>query len=201
MAKLWMQILGVDAIIVNGKKSEEQYHDHQHPEKYVGVLPVLHDNGKDDVIYAVPRRYPSLARVVDRTRLESLQPIEGVGTIAALTPYHEVIEQGPDAPTQTRWEGTDVLHVKARVASPDQAVFVQVAYDTPWRAWSGASELPVREGPLRFIRIDAPPGEHDIRLMFTTPLENIVGRILTLITLAVAVWLALVGFRSREARP
>jgi hypothetical protein len=195
-----MQVLGVDAIIVNGKKSEEHYHDYAHPDKYKGLLPVLHDNGKDDVIYGVPRRYPSLARVVDGARLEALQPIERTGSVAALTPYFEVIENGPDAPTQTRWEGTDVLRVKARVPAPGHSVLVQVAYDTPWRASSGGTALPVREGPLGFIRIDAPPGDHDIRLTFTTPAENIVGRVLTLLTMALSAWLAAMGLRSREAR-
>jgi hypothetical protein len=199
LAKMWMQILGVDAIIVNGRKSEEHYHDFAHPEKFKN-LPVLHDNGRDDVIYAVPRRYPSLARVVESPRLEALQPIDNSGSVAALTPYYEALEQGPDAPTQTRWEGSDVLHVKARVTSPGQSIFIQVAYDTPWRAWSGGSELPVRQGPLRFMRIDAPPGDHDIRLQFTTPVENIVGRVLTVLTLCAGVWLAAIGLRSREAR-
>jgi uncharacterized membrane protein YfhO len=115
-------------------------------------------------------------------------------------PYYEAIEQGPEAPTETRWEGTDVLHVKARVML-GQSIFLQVPYDTPWRAYSGTSEWPVREAPLRFIRIDAPPGDHDIRLMFTTPTENVVGRVLTILTFAVAGWLVVLGLRSREAHP
>jgi uncharacterized membrane protein YfhO len=75
---------------------------------------------------------------------------------------------------------------------------VQVAYDTPWRAWSGNTPLPIQKAPLGFMRIDAPPGEHDLRLVFTTPLENIVGRVLTVIALIVAAWLATTGLRARE---
>jgi len=43
--------------------------------------------------------------------------------------------------------------------------------------------------------IDAPPGNADIRLEFTTPLENRVGRMVTLATLLVLLTMAL--FRRR----
>jgi hypothetical protein len=46
--------------------------------------------------------------------------------------------------------------------------------------------------------IDAPPGEHLIALGFVTPLENQVGRIVTLITLAIL--LALVALSLRKER-
>jgi Mrp family chromosome partitioning ATPase len=37
---------------------------------------------------------------------------------------------------------------------------------------------------MDFMVVDAPPGEHDIRLQFVTPLENRVGRGVTALTLA-----------------
>ena len=55
-------------------KSQEMYHDFQHPEKFAGKLPVLFDNRQGDVIYGVPRRFPGIARVVDRARLEAIPP-------------------------------------------------------------------------------------------------------------------------------
>ena len=63
-------MLGADLIIVNDPSSREIFHDQLHPEKFRGLLPVLYDNGHDDVIYAVPRRYKGLARVVETEKLE-----------------------------------------------------------------------------------------------------------------------------------
>jgi len=37
--------------------------------------------------------------------------------------------------------------------------------------------------------IDAPPGEHSIQLAFETALENAVGRVVTLASLLIVVWL------------
>jgi len=45
--------------------------------------------------------------------------------------------------------------------------------------------------------IDAPPGEHSLRVVFETPLENTVGRVVTLASLLVVAWLLQ---RSRAPR-
>jgi hypothetical protein len=46
---------------------------------------------------------------------------------------------------------------------------------------------------MGFMLIDAPPGDQDIRLEFHTPLENRVGRLITLVTFLVL--LTLLFFR------
>ncbi|MEK7407326.1 MAG: hypothetical protein AAB225_19805, partial [Acidobacteriota bacterium] len=61
---LWMQCLGVDVVSVHDQNSKELYHDHVFPRKFAGLLPVLYDDRKGNVIYRVPRRYPGVARVV-----------------------------------------------------------------------------------------------------------------------------------------
>lgn len=195
LSVLWMQVLGVDAVIVNGRASRERYHDHVYPDKFRGVLPVLHDNGAGDTIYGVSRRYPSLARVVDRAHFEALPEIPGNGDLASLTAWHTVVEEGPDAPTETRWEGTDILHVRAGVA-PGQSVWVQESFDQNWRAYSGTQRLPVRGDKLGFMLIDAPPGQHEIRLEFPTPLSNVVGRALTSLSVLALAGLLLLDRRN-----
>jgi uncharacterized membrane protein YfhO len=92
-----------------------------------------------------------------------------------------------------------VLHVKAPV-SQGQAVLVQVSYDQNWRAYSAGRRLPLRNTKLGFILIEAPPGDHDIRLEFPTPFSNQVGRAVTLFTLIVAAGLIWTGVRRRRIR-
>src|SRR5436305_14132935 len=88
---LWMQVIGVGAVIVNGKSSQEYYKDMQYPDKFRGKLQVIYDNGSDDVIYSVPRRSRSIARVVDRARHDSLGAPSG-GDKELLRRWYELLE-------------------------------------------------------------------------------------------------------------
>ena len=55
-----------------------------------------------NVIYSVPRRFPSLARVVRTADLRAAQPVRPLTNSAALHAYEAVVENGPDsAPTLT----------------------------------------------------------------------------------------------------
>ena len=192
----WMQAMGVDAVIVHGKNSQELYHDFPKPAKFAGVLPVLYDNGAGDVVYKVPRRYPGLARVVDGRGLAALEPI-GVPNPNAAHAYAALVEQGPPVPAATEWRGTDELRVRARVEA-GQAVVVQVNYDPAWRAASAGRPLEIRKDAMGFMAIDAPPGDHDIRLTFTLPLENAIGRVLTVLASAIIIGLFAAGVRARR---
>jgi 6-pyruvoyl-tetrahydropterin synthase related domain len=170
----WLTALGADAVIVTFKQSQEVYHDFVDPHKFDGTLPVLYDDHLGNVIYQVPRRYLSLARVVDRARLKALQPIVPQTNLEALRAYTAVIEQGPDAPTKTALDGTDRMRIHARVEQ-GQAVVVQMTYDPAWHAYVDGKQAPVHKDALDFSVIDAPAGEHDILYVFEMPLENRIG--------------------------
>ena len=193
----WLTVLGADAVVVPDKQSQEPYHDFQVPHKFAGALPVLYDDHQGNVIYEVPRRYRSLARVVDTARLKTLPPLPPT-TVEALRAYTALLEEGPDAPTTTAWDGTDTMRVHARVQQ-GQSVLVQVTYDPAWRAYSGGHALTVRKGPVEFSVIEAPPGAHDIRFAFETPLENRIGWAITLLSLAIAVCISAFDYIHRQA--
>jgi hypothetical protein len=186
----WLKALGADAIVVSDSRSHEAYHDFRHPSKFAGALPVLFDDRQGDIIYGVPRRYASLARVLDRGGLNHLQPIDPVGYHEQLRAYSDFIENGPDVPTSTHWNGTDSISVHAPVTA-GQSILVQVSYDPAWRAWSGKTELPVRSDSMGFIVLDAPFGTQDVTLVFTTPIENRVGHVLSSAGLLLCVFLLL----------
>ena len=90
------------------------------------------------------------------------------------------------------------MRVRADVAA-GQSVVVQVAYDPQWRAQSGGVELAIREDSLGQMLIDTPPGRHDIRLRFQTPLENQIGKAVTLLSLMIVIALIGIGLRKRVA--
>ncbi|MBI3281785.1 MAG: hypothetical protein HYZ57_18325 [Acidobacteria bacterium] len=196
---LWLQALGADAIVVNMPNSDEHYHDYLRPEKFVGRLAVLHDDGRGNVIYKVPRRYAGPGRLVETAKLNALPP-QPSNTREGLQALVDVIEKGPEAPVDTNWESPDVLRIRARVEQ-GQSIFLQVSHDTPWRATSAGRRLPADKSVLGFMRIDAPPGEHDITLVHDLPLENVLGRVLTLLSLALLIRLAWQSYRDARAMP
>ncbi|MEP6536424.1 MAG: hypothetical protein ABJF23_13950 [Bryobacteraceae bacterium] len=177
LAVLWMQLLGVDAVVtdVGGK--------------FAGVLPPM----LGDVVYRVPRRFSDLARVVNTDGLNSLQEITANNDLDGLKAHYAVFENGPDSHPSVVWDSTDRLRIHARIEA-GQSLVVQTNYADGWHAYADGKSLPVREGALGFIRLDPPPGDQTIRMVFETPLEVWLGRGITLASL-----LVLMRLRRREA--
>ena len=182
LAIAWMQILGVDLVAVHGPKSEENYKDFLYPKKFEGALKTVFDDGHDNLIYEVPRRYRSIARIVDTKALEALPAIKDRSDLVALQKYVEVFETGPAAPAQTQWIGTDELHFRGNPQA-GQSVILQTTYDNNWRAESNLGPLPITQDRLGFVRLDAPPGVTEIHLRFHKPLAKSLGEIIFLLTL------------------
>jgi len=184
----WMQILGVDLVAVHGPKSVEWYKDFQFPKKFDGSLKAVYDDGADNRIFEVPRHYRSLARIVDTRSLEALPKLVDQSDLVGLQQYVNVFEKGPEAPTKTRWIGTDQLQVSAAPVA-GQSLIVQTTYDVNWRAESNLGPVEVKPyEALGFIRIDPPPGVSEIRLSFKKPLEKTVGEIIFVLTILGIGW-------------
>jgi hypothetical protein len=172
----WLQALGAGAIVIHGPQSQEYYHAIRDSGKFNGRLRVLYDSGQDDVVYAVPRRFPELARVVDSHRMQSLPAIPwNDQNEPQLQAYVETLEQGPDIHPLVQWTGPASLEVQARVGQ-GQSLVVQETYDPAWHAWVAGREVPVSKDPLGFMRIDVPAGTQHLVLRFDTPLEVRLGR-------------------------
>jgi hypothetical protein len=196
-AVLWMQCLGVDAVYISDKNSEEKYKDAQYPLKFSGVLPVLYDDHKGNWLYGIPRRFPARARVVETERLKALRRPRFNDDVSYLKSYADVIENGPDSPATLTRQGTDAMRVRATLAV-GQSILVQESYDPAWRAWSSGRELPIRQDAMGFMVIDAPAGDRDVTLAFVTPLENQVGRVLSAVSILAILALIALGIRGKR---
>lgn len=195
---LWMQCLAVDTVYVSSKNSEEMFKDTEYPQKFEGALAVLFDDHQGNRIFAVPRRYPSRARVVETQRLNALQRPRVSNDVDALKAYAGVIENGPDSPATLTRQGTDAMRVRAKLDA-GQSLVVQESYDPAWHAWSAGREIKVRKDAMGFMAIDAPPGQQDVTLAFVTPLENQVGRVLSSITILAIMAMLVWGVRRERA--
>ena len=90
----------------------------------------------------------------------------------------KTVEEGPDREVELKWEGPETIVVHVSLLEGESLV-VQESYDTAWRAYSQGRAVPIRKDPAGFMQVSIPPGIHEVRLVFETPLENVVGRILT----------------------
>jgi hypothetical protein len=194
---LWLQALGVDAIYVPDRRSREIFKDIQSPRKLDGVLPVVYDDHEGDTIYRVPRRFAARARVVDTTGLNAARPPGFNDDVEHLRAYVEVLEKGPGAAVAVTRPATGLILIGAHI-EPHQSLIVQETYDPAWQAWTGPYRLPVRKDAMGMMAIDPPAGDLRLRLEFVTPSENRIGRMVTLI--AIAICLALLALDWRAAR-
>jgi len=190
IAIAWLQALGVDAVIVPDKRSEEIYHDYSHPEKFQGALPEVYDDHKGVIIYRVPRRYPGIARVVDRAALSAIGPPRTGDDMETLSRYVSAVDYGPDSQPAVVRRGFESFDVEV-LASPGQAVLLQETFDLAWHVYSDGNPLHVEQDPFGFMLVSAPIGAHTMHFQFETPMENRVGGILTLLTCVLVVILLL----------
>jgi hypothetical protein len=166
----WMQAMGVGALIVHDKTSQEIYKDWVNPAKFDGVLEKIYDSGEGDRIFLVPRRYHAPARVVDGAALRAVRDIDGT----TLRRYADLVERGPETAPAFEAIGTDAMRVRARLG-PGELLVVQQTYDPAWRAYEGARKVAVTKDAMNFLVLDPGPGEHEVLLRFETPLENRAG--------------------------
>lgn len=167
----WMQALGVGALIVHDKTSQEVYHDWAAPERLEGKLEKLYDDHAGNRIYAIPRRYLALARVVDEAAIRAVGREIDWDSLRA---YVDAVEHGPESAVDLEQIGTDAVRVRARLAA-GQALVVQQTFDPAWRCYDGARPVAVSKDAMNFVLLDPGPGDHDLLLRFETPLENRVG--------------------------
>ncbi len=185
---LWLQAFGVDNLIVNDKTSVLPICDFEHPLKYKGALPVLWEDGKGNWIYEIPRKHPGLVRVVESAKYDKSRYPKADDDIDALQQYVDTLERSAPAVAQSRWLKPDTLELIAATA-PGQSLALQIAYDPFWHARENGREFKVSEDAFGQVRIDLPPGQHNIEFHFDTPLENQIGRGITLLSIAIAAYL------------
>jgi hypothetical protein len=180
----WLQAAGADAILVSQAPSQEVFHEYAAPSKFAGLLPVIYDSRHGDTIYRVPRRSAAHARVVETSRMDALPEIPVTNYDGPqIEQYADAVERGPDAPVDMQWQGTDAIEFQARF-DEGESLLVQESFDPAWRAWCDGKRLSIRKDVAGNMLIDVPPGHPNVRLQFEVPFENVAGRALTAISLA-----------------
>jgi uncharacterized membrane protein YfhO len=82
-------------------------------------------------------------------------------------------------------EGPETIVLRASL-NEGESLVVQESYDPAWRAYCQGRLVPIRKDAAGFMQVLVPPGDKEVRLVFETPLENVVGRILTALSASIA---------------
>jgi hypothetical protein len=187
----WLKAFGVDLAVIPEKNSKETYHDVIAPEVWRKNFPLVHDDGKGNVFYRFDRRRRGVIRVVGAT-VAGLRPVTQDDFSVTLQPYADGISaQPPGGPDQGRLtysrRSSDDFGTISADTVKGEAILVQETFDRAWQAYDrtlgGEQRLEIRRDPVGMMIIPVAPGKHSIHLLFKTPLEVYVGRVLAIVAL------------------
>ena len=194
----WLKALGVDIVVVPGPTSQEGFKEFADPKFYDAHFPLLRDDGAGNRYYRIPRRSTGIVRIADRKRLESVPPLPQEPQLAQLINYAQAVEAIPSggaSPDRAhgRWRNDDALDIDVDVRE-DEVLLVQENYDPYWRASVDSRPQAIQRDPAGFMTMRLPAGKHLVHLIFQTPTEVIVGRLVTVVSI---ILVAFFGFRKR----
>jgi len=163
---LSLQALGVEYVVIHGRKSREYYRDFFQPERVAGSLPAVY-RLEDDAIYTLPSR--PLAHLMSPEEL----PASNVkGHPEVLMRYVAAMEDTSRPGLRVQWTDTCTLAVSGLVP-PGQLVAVQVNADPGWHATQDGHEIAIAQDRLGFMVLHpAPAPQTHIELRYRGTTEQ-----------------------------
>jgi len=178
LAILWLKAFNVRYLVFNRPNSREVFHDFKNPYKFEGLLDIVYDNKKGDIIYKVPLKSPSLAQVVAKEDIINLSPPKNAVDYQAVKDYAAVVDDRAKEAKFT-WLGPEEAKIKVNLKH-DEVVQVQITYHGGWRAFENEKRLEIKKDPLGFMLIECGEGEHEIILRHGLTLDEYLGYFITI---------------------
>lgn len=195
---LLAQAWNVKYIVVTFPNASTPYHDYHYPMKFVNVLPLRYyfdGNG----VYEVPLQRPALIEAVTAEGALSPTPIHDALERAGLSRYVNLTQNSSnDSGTQVTYTNTnpDTYQISVSHASQDTAILVKMTYEPEWRAVSNGRELQISPIGLDFMIIyPQTQGNYSLDLHFNRSLGEIIGLIVTIITLSSVIAISMLDTR------
>src|SRR5205823_6612688 len=161
--------------------------DYRQPERFEGLLPVLHRE-RGDTIYQMPQRTMSMAHVLHAG--EALAPVPaGVPANAGVMRFVAAIEDPGQSVAQCEWQRSGKARIRTHLERGDE-VIVQVAYVPGWKAKVGGASRQVLADGIGFVLIRPRcEGDCEIDLEWTGPRDVYFAALVSLVGLVIAGWL------------
>jgi len=197
IALLWLKAFGVHAVAVGGGASREYYKPFRNPEKFRGLLPELWREG-EDVVYGVPQRTVSPARVVRRKDLVRRPPPSAVD-VESLAPFVAALDD-PSLPTASwRWLNRHEALITADL-SREHALSIAISHHPGWEARVNGARATVQSDGLGLMVIEPQcEGPCRIELVYTGGREMRAAQAASWGSLLAGLLAALRPRRRREA--
>jgi hypothetical protein len=179
-------------MVVNGPTSTDEYKDIRAPERFDGVLPLLHrENG--DSVYSVLPLGASLARVIRPEELVPPRP-PGKFVYADILKYAQAASDAARPAAAFEWLSGSRARIRANLHA-DDLVSVQVAWFPGWKATVRGESRSVSADGMGFMVIQPQcRGECEIDLEWTGRGDRQLSAGISLATLGL---LGFLSFRRR----
>jgi hypothetical protein len=181
----WLRALGVQAFVVNGPASTDEYKDVREPERFDGLIPLLHrENG--DSIYSVLPRGTSLAHVV---RAAELVPVRVPPRFEYpdIQRYALATTDAARAPAAFEWVSGSRARVHAKLQA-GEVISVQNAWFPGWKATVGGRPIPVSADGMGFIVLQPGcQGECEVDLVWSGRGDRLISAMISLAALGLVV--------------
>jgi len=149
---LWLQAYGVHAMVASGPSSTEEYKDVRDLDKFARGLDELHREA-GDVIYRVPQRSDSLARVVRADEIVENAPRRALDTTAV--GRYVGAAQDPARPAAGwKWLNRHAAQISANLRRSD-LLSIQINYLRGWKAMVNGQPRRVWRDGIGLIVVDA----------------------------------------------
>jgi len=181
IAVLWLKALGVHAVAVGGRQSREYYKPYANPAKFQGLLTELWREG-DDVIYAVPQRSASLARVVPR-QVVLRQPLVTAVDVEPMQPFVAALDDASLPEARWRWRNGHEVEIQAQLR-PEHVLSIAISYHPGWQARVNGHAVPLAPDGLGLMVVEPRcEGPCFIELLYTGGGEMLAARLTSLAAL------------------
>jgi hypothetical protein len=178
----WLRALGVQAMVVNGAGSTDEYKDIRVPQRFESVLPLLHRENGDSIYGVLPMGTP-LAHVV---RASELVPVHVPPQFEYpdILKYAQATTDPARPPAAVEWLGGGHARVRANLR-PDDLVSVQVAWFPGWKATVRGAPQQVSADGMGFVLVRPQcTGDCEIELTWTGRGDLTLSAALSLASLA-----------------
>lgn len=155
LASQWLQILGVEKLLINDQSSQEYFHDFKNPDKFFDTQYFsLIDKNSGNFVFSINNS--SRARLASETILTAKAPSNGADT-QALTGYLANFKQ----PIQMTYPQPNQIQISNSTNS-DQIISASISFDPNWQIIEGDGRVlkdplgnliiqPTQPGPQTFL--------------------------------------------------
>ena len=173
---LWMRAYGADAVGVTGPGSTEIIKPYWNWKKFEGVLPAVWREG-DNVIYTIPRKVAEPVRVIPKTALLPVPPVNAMD-VAELEKLVRAMEDSAAPLAHFRWLNRHEALVDATVR-PGDVVYLQLAQAPGWHAKQDGRRVPIRAEALGMMYVEPrSTGTIELRLVYDGGAEAVWAKVL-----------------------